>query len=255
MLLLRYFLICYCILLPVSNAKETKNRLSIYTMEQVPYGYVEKGGKTSGVLFEILEQIIAESDLEINNRISNELIPPIRLGLELTNHNNVCTILADASSIQDRLDWVEPIGYQLQSGVLPKAGIKLVDYSSLKNKTLAVALGIAFYEKFDNDKEIKKVRPAKYLNAIRMLKAGRVDGVVGVLSSLSYIARHEGMFLDAFDTPLVFVTTDLYLVCSKGLDKDVRNKLKQAVINLKLAGSIQKTLDKYFAPIQTSKKE
>jgi polar amino acid transport system substrate-binding protein len=247
-----YFCSIYTLTL---NAKETDSRLAMYTMEQVPYGYIEKSGKTSGVLFEILEQIIVESGLEKKSGINNKLVPTKRLVLELAGKENACSLLADDSNTRKHFDLVEPIGYEFQAGVLPRSGIILVNYESLKNKTLAVPLGIEFFEKFDTDKELLKMTPPTYLHGVRMLKAGRVDAVVGPISNLLYLAKAEGMFQLDFGPPLVFRRSHVHLACSTGLDKGIRRVLKQAVINLKLAGSIQKTLDKYFLPIRYSKLE
>jgi len=237
----------YCFILPFAlSAKENNSYLSMYTMEQVPYGFVEQSGKTSGVLFEILEQIIVESCLEIKSELRNKLVPAKRLVLELTSKDNACSLLANDSNTRKQFDLVEPIGYEFQAGVLPKAGLILVNYESLKDKVLAVPLGIDSYERFDTDNELLKMTPPTYLHGVRMLKAGRVDAVVGPISNIMYLAKVEGMSQRDFGTPLVFRTSHVYLVCSKGIDKEIRNKLKQAVINLKLSGSIQMTLKKYF---------
>jgi len=249
MLLLRCFW-GYCSILAFAlNAKETNSSFSMYTMEQVPYGYVDKNGKTSGVLFDILEQIILESGLEL----TNELAPTKRLEFILTTKNNGCTLLADVPNIRKNLDLVEPIDYELKVGVLPKVGVTLVDYASLKEKVLAVPRGIDFDEKFDNDIELLKVNPPTYLHGVRMLKAGRVDAVVGAISNIMFVAKVEGMFQDDFSAPLVFATNHVHLVCSKDINKGIRKKLKQAIISLKSKGSIQETLDKYFRPIRYSK--
>jgi ABC-type amino acid transport substrate-binding protein len=230
------------ILATTLNAKESSHTLSIYTMEQIPYGYITQNGRASGLLFEILDKIILESGLEIQN----ELVPAKRLELELLSKRTVCTLLADVPNIKGRFDLVEPIGYEFQSGLLPKVGIKLDSYSSLKGKILAVPNGIEFYDKFDDDNELSKVTPPKFINAIRMLKAGRVDAIAGSISVLKYIAQREGMFNDDFGEPLIFTRNNIHLVCSKATDKRERSILKRAVINLKLNGTIQKLLDKYL---------
>jgi ABC-type amino acid transport substrate-binding protein len=218
-------------------------------MEQVPYGYANQHGRASGILFEILDSIIVESGLELHN----ELVPAKRLELELLSKRNVCTLLADVFNIKSRFDLVEPIGYEFRSGLLPKVSIKLDNYSSLKGKFLAVPKGIEFHERFDNDNELSKVTPPKFVNAIRMLKAGRVDAIAGSISVLMYLAQLEGMFNEDFGEPLILARNDVHLVCSKAIDKEQRAKLKQAVVNLKLSGAIQKLLEKYFGSNSFSK--
>jgi len=242
----------FCIILPtIINAKESGNIHSMYTMDQVPFGFISKSGKTSGVLFDILNQIIIKSGLET----SHDLIPAKRLGVVLSYKKGGCSLLADVKSVVDNFDLVEPIGYQFQSGILPKSGVMLDNYASLKGKVLAVPLGISFHERFDKDSELSKVRPPKFLNAIRMLKRGRVDGILGSIPTLMHIAFAEGMFHDDLGVPLILAKNDVYLVCSKVIDKKARSKLRQAVIELKLSGVIHTTLEKYFGSMQYSKVE
>ncbi|NQZ83421.1 MAG: transporter substrate-binding domain-containing protein [Colwellia sp.] len=238
-------LLYFCVFFSSSEQiKENKNDVIMITMEQIPYGYLSSEGKTIGVLYDILNEIIRDSGI---GQV-NQLMPPKRIFSYMMKKQKVCSLLAGVPSIVSNFDLIEPIGYELTAGILPKAGIKLVNYSDLKNITIAVPLGIKINSKFNSDASLIKVHPPEYLNAIRMLKKGRVDAIAGAVSNLLYIAKLEGMQLDVFDKPFVFSRIGVYLVCSKSLDKSIRNKLKQSVIRLKLAGIIQKTLDRYFKP-------
>jgi len=228
------------------NARSQDVVIDMLSMEQVPYGYVDENGNAKGVLFDILNKIIVESKLDL----FNQLIPIRRLDLELTQNKSACSLVADVPNIINNLDLIEPIGYKIEVGVLPRKGVKLFDYKSLTGKVLAVPFGIEFDEKFDNDTNLQKLTPPKYLNAVRMLKAGRVDAAVGAISNLLYLAKREGMARDDFDTPLILSQHDIQLVCSKGLDKTTRQTLKQAVKYLKSKGQIEEILSTYFGAIK-----
>ncbi len=81
-----------------------------------------------------------------------------------------------------------------------------------------------------------------------MLSKGRVDAVAGAIPVLKYIANLEGLSERALDKPLIFITTEVYFMCTIKVKKTIRNKLKIAIDNLKKNGQIQGILDKYFAP-------
>jgi len=210
-------------------------------MDQSPYGFTTKDGRKTGVLYDILNQILKTSGM--NQPIG--IVPTKRLLSILQNERKVCTIVADTPDVQV-FDLIEPIGFKLTAGILPGIGIKLDNYSSLKNKVIAVPLGIIFDKRFHEDDTLKKVRPHHYTNAIKMLKTKRVDAVAGALLTLKYIAKKEGMNLMSFNKPLVLAQTEAYLVCTTDLEKANREKLKKSVIKLKLNGTIEKILIEYF---------
>jgi polar amino acid transport system substrate-binding protein len=176
-----------------------------------------------------------------------EIQPTKRLLATMIRGQKNCTILVDSPEVVESLDLVEPIGYKLSAGILPVAGVKLKDYSHLKNIKIAVPLGIIFDNRFHSDKTLAKVSTPLYINGIKLMQLGRVDAVAGAVSVLKFIAKQEGLGEHFFDHPLVFVESDLYLVCSFHLSKNERNKLQQAVIKLRLSGQAQKIINSYFS--------
>ena len=224
-----------------SYANSTKNSIQMVIMHQSPYGFKTQDGKETGVLYDILTQIIKTSNM--HNSIN--IVPIKRLLVILKKNPKVCTIVANTPDIKE-FDLIEPISFLLAAGILPGMGINVDTYASLKNKVIAVPLGIIFDEKFHKDKTLIKVRPPHYSNAIKMLKRGRVDAVAGALPTLMYIAKKEGMNIKSLNKPLLLAQTQAYLVCTKDLHKSNRDKLKKAVIELKSNGTIQKILFEYF---------
>jgi len=214
--------------------------MKMLIMNQTPYGFKTKEGKSTGVLYDILNEIIKSSG--INKTIT--IVPTKRL-LAIMQENKVCTLVADTPDIV-AFDLIEPVGFKLTAGILPGLGVKVDSYSSLKDKVIAVPLGIHFDKKFHKDNTLKKVRPPHYINAIKMLKKGRVDAVAGALPTLKYIAKKEGMNLMSFNKPLVLAQTEVYLVCTKDFKKNTRLKLKNAILELKSNGTIPKILVEYF---------
>jgi hypothetical protein len=212
------------------------------TMDQIPYGFSGINGETTGVLYDILNEIMIESGIEQTNKV----LSPMRILATMTNQSNVCTLVADTPEVISKFDLIEPIGYKMSAGVLPRVGAKLLNYSSLKELTIAVPLGNYINEKFNNDNELTIVSSRNYINAIKLLKSGQVDAIAGAISTIMYIGKKEGMTTKDFEQPFLFSQNDIQLVCTNGLTKKTREKLKDAVLKLKSNGEIQKILSGYF---------
>jgi len=237
------FLFCLFLTKPAtSSAFDDKNNITMATMEQIPYGFWKDNGKPTGVLYEILNRIIIESDVKQPNSILSKK----RLLATMLTQQNTCSLLGDTPEVVNTYDLIEPIGLTVNAGILPKSGVVLVDYSSLKGLTIAVPLGINFDKKLNEYKGFSIVTPRNYVNALKMLKIGQVDAIAGAISTLKFIGKKEGMTATYFDHPLILSHIEIILTCNYGLPKEARKKLKNAVIALRSNGDIQSILDSYF---------
>lgn len=225
-----------------SKVNEVEDVL-IITMEVFPYGYISESGKPTGVWYDILNKIMLES--EVAKR--NEITPTKRLVKYIDTEKPMCTLIAGKGPEVGNVYLLEPIGQILTAGILPKKGIKIEEYTDLRNLLIAVPLGINFNSIFDDDVTMQKVSPPQYLNAIKMFSKGRVDAVAGPIPILKYIAKLQGISQAEFDRPFILLTTDVYLMCTLSVKKTIRNRLKTALIQLKREGVIQKILKRYFS--------
>jgi polar amino acid transport system substrate-binding protein len=241
------FLVTYLIIivLPVhaiQNDPIKGNDIAILTIAQMPYGYSSNNDEPTGVFYDILNEIVTSSGINAKNVIT----PPKRIYNLINSNAKICILSADTPLIMARLDKIEPIDFIFQAGILPNTGIELSDYSSLKDITIAVPLGINVDEKFHNDNNLTKVFPSQYLNAIKMLKINRVDAVAGAISTLKFIAKLEGMKDKDLGKPLIFSQYNVNLFCSYNIPQDTKKKLKEAIINLKNKGIITNIINHYF---------
>jgi ABC-type amino acid transport substrate-binding protein len=223
---------------------DVKQTIAMTTMDQVPYGFTLDNGEQSGVIYDILNEIIRESGIGL----ANEVTPANRLIAQLKSNRKMCTIVVDSPSVASNFDLIEPIGYELVVGILPIAGIDLFEYKDLKDLIIAVPLGADINDSIDTDVDIifSVVSPPQYLNAMRMMHTGRIDGVLGGLSSLRYIARTEGLTNDDFGTALILKRADFYLVCTSSISKVSRQRLKGATTKLRQNGTFKEILKRYF---------
>jgi len=212
------------------------------TMDQTPYGYKNKKGENTGILFEIMNTIIQASGIGKKNR----LIPTKRLIITMLSGKPACSLVAETPGTATALDYIAPIGYSLKAGILPRVDRGITDYKSLQGKTVAVPLGVQFDEVFHNDTGIIKVSPPKYINAMHMLKAGRVDAVAGALANLKIIAKNIGMTNKDLAPSIVLLTGEVQLVCSKEISANARQTLKKTVNQLKASGEIKTIIHRYF---------
>jgi len=241
---IKFILISYLLLFfahPLLASNELKH-ITMFTMEQVPYGFKDDNGEFEGVLYDVMNQIIEHSNIGDKNTV----VPSKRIFLTMSTKKKSCALLANTPDIANTFVLVEPIGYPLLTGILPRAGIKLPNYASLQNKMIAIPLGIYFDERLDKDEMLSILRPLKYTNAIKMLKLKRVDAVAGAIPSLLFIANKEGMSANDFDEPLVFKSFETMLVCTGDLTQKTLIRLKQSVIYLRDSGVIQKIIDSYY---------
>jgi len=238
------FLLCLLLTKPAtSSVLDDKNNTSMVTMEQIPYGFRTADGKSTGMLYEILNYIITESSIEQ----PNNLLPLKRILASMSTRKNTCSLLGNSPYVVDNYDLVEPLGLSMNIGILPRNGVALVDYSSLKGLTLAVPLGIHFDGNFNRDDNLSIVSPRNYVNALKMLKNGQVDAVAGAIPTLRLTGTKEGMTANDFGRPLIVTRGELILVCNHPPPIDVRKKLKNAVIKLKSNGAIRKVFDDYYS--------
>jgi polar amino acid transport system substrate-binding protein len=235
----------FSIMLPayaIQSDSLQESDITILTLDQMPYGYTSTIGESTGVFYDILNEIVILAAINSENVIT----PAKRIYNLINSNTKICTLAADTPLIMDKLDNIEAIDFFIQAGVLPKAGIELSNYSSLKGITIAVPSGINVDDKFHNDEHLIKVFPSQYSNAMKMMKINRVDAVAGAISTLRFIAKLEGIEGKELGKPFIFSQYNIHLFCSYNISEKTRNKLKEAVISLKGTGKITEILNKYF---------
>ncbi|EPJ46991.1 MAG: hypothetical protein OFPI_32800 [Osedax symbiont Rs2] len=233
--------IMWFLLMLSAFAHGAENDVRMLVIDQTPYGFKNDKGINTGVLLDLMKEI--HDDSGVGSAV--QTLPLKRLLATLQLDIKSCALLANSPFVNDNFDLLEPIGYKLRGGVLPLAAVELKDYFSLTGKVIAVPLGVRFDNKFHNDSSLNKLSAPRYINAIKMMKRGRVDAVAGAIPVLRYLAGKEGINIDFFGRPLILVEKNIYLACSFKLTKHERNKLQQAVISLKSSGKVQQIFDNY----------
>lgn len=239
---------CSLILLSTSAFSQAEDTvIEFVIMEQIPYGFQNDAGEHTGVLFDIANELkSATESVPLITLSEPQIIPTKRIITQLNQTLPVCTIVAGTPIIAENFDLIESIGFRLKAGVLPAAGVSLVNYDSLKDKSIAVPLGIMFDKKFQQDESLNKISVREYSNGVKMLSAGRVDSIAGAIPSLLYAAKMLNISAKTFGEPLVFIEFDLFLVCNEQVELQKKEELKQLIIDLKDQKVIPRILERYF---------
>lgn len=233
----------FCAALPINiSANQSIDKISMLTLELLPYGYNTPDGGKAGMLYDIMNGIMADSGVGIANKIK----PAKRLINDFSKDNNVCAILMDSPLSRVLSTPVAEIGYKMSVGVIPKAGIELGKYSDLYKLKIAVPRWVVISKQFDTDKMLSKEITPKYLNALSMLKHGRVDAVAGVVPSLLYVARREGISREELGVPMLLVENDFILFCSAAIPMSIKEKLAASVTKLRNNGEIENVIANYL---------
>jgi len=224
------------------RAHSEKDDIAMLTLAQTPYGFTSTTGKTVGVLYDILNEIMVESGIGMYNAIA----PSKRIYSYVERNKKFCSLFAGTPDALLNFTAIEPIGYEIDVGVLPRAGIDLSSYAQLEGIAVAVTYGVEFDKRFDADDSLSKVYPRTYLNGIRLFKAGRVDALAGSIPNILYSARQENVSRNDFDAPLIIKKLNIELFCTKDLDDKIRHRLQKAVKKLKSRGKIRSIINRYF---------
>jgi len=104
LILVSYLLLSFGSPLFASNGSR---HINMFTMEQVPYGFMNDNGEYEGVLYDVMNQIIEHSNIGD----SNFVVPSKRIFLTMSTKKKSCALLANTPDISNAFVLIEPIGY------------------------------------------------------------------------------------------------------------------------------------------------
>jgi polar amino acid transport system substrate-binding protein len=222
-----------------SSARE----VNFGVMELTPYGLKDKNGILSGYFYELAQVLLADTGLA--HEIS--LIPLKRLMFEVSEGREDCLFIAETHLAKERFRMIEPIGKDIQAGILPEAGRVISKYDDLVDYTIGVPIGVAIHKQFDTDDALAKEVTPNYASSVKMLLLGRVSAIAGSIDSFRYYARQLGKNPKfVFGEPLVFARIPIWLACGKAGPSDaVIERLRASMQKLRNNGTFKRLIDKY----------
>lgn len=234
--LIRALLVIGCVAAPMAQGAE----LTASVPDLPPWGDASSITHP-GIHVELLREIAARTGHTIEIRIEPyaRVIACLRTGrADLT-----LTAWSDA-----RADYAEQgaTALELGFGVIGRAGRPLESYDQLYGLRIATVRGLLLEHAFDKDPKLDRVLVADYRAGLRLLRAGRVDAVVGSFLSLDRLALDSG---DVLDGPrLLLRSLPITLQYSRhSLHLGHAQEIDAALMAMTAEGAVQRIVHRYMA--------
>lgn len=213
--------------------------LRLGTVAVAPYGMDDAHGEADGIFYQLASRIAQQAGLPFRNA----LYPTGRLYAMLT-HREID--LAVSSRQLDRDLGLVNLGkiWQLEGIILYRASLPMAPKQIGDFKPYSIGRlpgtcptlarsGMQLYELAD------------FHQGLRMLAAGRVDGLCGDRNSLSYLLAHTSD-ANMVTRSFTFLTSDVWVFASPTLDAATQAKLRTAADGLLKSGEAQKLIERYI---------
>lgn len=228
---------------PVQSGGISKNFLNMGIIGLTPYAYIDDAGREKGYLVEITRKIRAE----VNLPGDDEILPPKRLTRDLDTGSIDCTIVARVPFSERRYDMLAPIGKEIETVLLPRAGIKITSFDNLKDLKIAIPRGINLDERVSKNKSLDILITNGYRQSALLLRRQRVDAILGVWDSYVFNLRQIGMRRQDIGTRFVLNRAPIWLMCRSDFqNQNVKNLLIKVTNEFRNKGSFKKIIANYL---------
>ncbi|WP_141735029.1 substrate-binding periplasmic protein [Oligoflexus tunisiensis] len=100
---------------------------------------------------------------------------------------DVITSLAHSPKRAESVMFIEPPVWDGFDIFFYTLGSEIRSYADLKERSIGVVRGSAYFKRFDEDRSLKKVSVTEENQLIKMLLAGRIDVIPGIEGNLDYM--------------------------------------------------------------------
>lgn len=239
-----FVILTLALLLGLPNYAQAK-KLIITTTAFPPHIIVENG-KVTGILTEIVEEVLKRNGIEAEIRNV-----PWKRALKEVEEGSSDAIFAPIHN-EERTKFLyfpsEKLGSEKTVIMsLSGSGIKASKLDDLKDKNVGVVRGYSYTPEFDKSTDIKKTECDDEKQLIKVLGVKRLDFVIGEESTLKYVAKQAGIQIET-----LFVLTEVknFLCLSQKAfgekGKELAEKFSKTLQELNKEGFIEKVKSKYF---------
>ncbi|WP_374356712.1 substrate-binding periplasmic protein [Chitinimonas sp.] len=214
--------------------------LRIGSIDVAPFGLMSNEGELDGIFVQMANRVVQKANLPYTHL----LYPSGRLYVMLEHHQ---LDLAVSSRNLDRDLGLVRLGklWELEGVIVYRSALplqvrKLDDLAPYligrlngTCPTLAKA-GMRLYSLND------------YNQGLRMLAAGRLDGLCGDRASLRYSIQRSAMDLQSSTQMLTFLRTDVWLFANPALDGPTQLALRNATEDLYKSGTAQRLVERFL---------
>lgn len=227
---------------PKYQSAESHELIIVRTIGFPPYGIKSESG-TSGIYYEMANKLIEEAGYQPENSI----VPYSRIIRELKSGKADMTIMFKYEELKEHVIYVAPLP-ALPTVVIGLKGTVFESVESLKGKELAYLRGAKFNAEIDNDSEIRKYSTVDFAQGVKMLKRGRVDGIIGPIDPILSAAKQLNEDRSLFGEPLIVnENTPWVQISKKSKAKLSIDKLNEAFKKLQSQNVLEALREKYLS--------
>ncbi len=182
MLTLKQLRLVICLLLPLISSQYTwsdkhTQLLQIRTIAVSPYG-IESPAGGSGIYYDLANTLIHHLSADTQFLLDHKIYPYVRIIHELKTGQTDLSIMFKYKELEDYVTYIHPLP-TLTNIVIGLSGTEFKNIAELEGKTLAYLRGAKFSNAIDNNPLILKITTKDFRQGIDLLKAGRVDAIIG----------------------------------------------------------------------------
>lgn len=216
--------------LPATEHHDTS--LKFITIDVAPWAAQDPQSQhKEGAFFDIIDELEQRTGYQIQTSVT----PFARVDREMESGHHDCTILVPRPHT---LVVPGELVFNHALGAIARTEFPLNSYEDLRNLRISVLRGGSLNERFDTDDRLQKELDTDYIIGLRKMARGRIDAIVGAISTLQYMAEQEGI-LNQLGEPLVMEELALYLQCSKkSRHLQAMPALNEALIDMRRDGTL-----------------
>ena len=224
---------------PVASSPAARELIA-NVIDIAPWGRTGANNAVEGVYADIFKRLSQLSGCKIQLRLT----PIKRAVAEVTTGATQATMMLERDDLNRggvALGTVTTLEIEIW---LPKNSTARV-LDQLAGKTVATLRGPAYHEEFDANNLITKYPVAGARQQLEMLRAGRVDGALGVRQNFLVAMRELGWHGELFSDPIWLGSRRVLLWVTPSLKGDpCADKLSQALAKMRRSGEIDRLVAK-----------
>ncbi|MGZ9898461.1 substrate-binding periplasmic protein [Shewanella gaetbuli] len=215
------------------------DKLTIYTYSEVPFATQVKNTK-QGLVIEFLEALLTHAKIDYQVQLL-----PLKRGMALAeSKKNTCVLPIERNQQREsQFKWFAPVMIS-RYGLFSDKSINtpLITLSDVKSNSIGSFLGSGIGEYLSNAGYKVQLTTNDALN-LRKLQRNRIDfWAADIVTAKALMAEQK---IDFGEPELIFFTSIRAMACNSELDKEVENRLQNALIHLYKTGYMSDLNKKY----------
>lgn len=217
-----------------------ENNLNIRSIAIEPYGILSNG-ELSGIYFDLTEHV----KNKMGWQSSHSILPYARIMHEIKAGKPIITIMYKYEQLIPYVDYIYALP-TLKNVVIGKKSQNFENIVELNGKSLAYLRGAKFSEEIDSNNKIKKQVVTDFMQGLKMLEKGRVDGIIGPMQPILSAIQKLGYSIDDYNKPLIVSERTPWLQVTKGsLNTTEQLSLKEVFKSIMEEGTHEDIIAKY----------